>query len=122
MKWLPTVISVISEAAVVLDSIEAAGNDHFARNPDEATAKKFRKGISKARSSLALASRLSKGTDAAAKQDIDAAFDEFKKAYSDVLALLGPLGVVAPSSGDGTMAAPDGDGPLMVPPPEAFTL
>lgn len=121
-KWLPVVISVLGEAGQVLDAVDNAAGSYFAANPDEEKQKTYGRIMSKARSSLALAHRAAKGTDAAAKQDVDTAFGEFKKAYQDLLALLGPLGVVAPAQGDGAMSAPAGDGPLLVPPPETLTL
>ena len=120
-KWLPVVISALGEAGQVLDAIDGVALAHFEANPDAEARKTYGQIMSRARSSLALAHRLSKGTDDASKQKINEAFGEFKKAYQDLLALLGPLGVVAPST-DGAMSAPTDDGPLLVPPPESLTL
>ncbi len=121
-KWLPTVISVLGESAQVLEAIEAVADQHFRENPDEPTEKRYRQIMATARSALSLAHRLSKGADAASKQKVDKAFAEFKVAYQDLLALLGPLGVVAPAQDGDAMRAPVGDGPLLVPPPESLTL
>ena len=64
---------------------------------------------------------MAKGGDQAAKQNVDAAFSEFKKAYAELLLILGPLGVVTPALNDGALGYTV-DGPLVVPQPEALTL
>lgn len=112
-KWLPIVINSLGQAAQVLDSIESVADSYFAANPDPEKQKRYARVMGAARASLAASHAAAKGGDAAAKQDVDKAFAEFQKAYQEILALLGPLGVVAPAD-DGTLGAP-ADGPLRVP-------
>ena len=122
VKWLPTVLSVLSESALVLDGIESAGNNHFARNPDAEAMAKFRQYMNGARAALARSARLSKTPDGATKQEIDQALGDFQSNYSSLLELLGPLGVVAPADAGALNAPPTGPGPLLVPHPEALQL
>jgi hypothetical protein len=119
-KWLPAVIGAIGKAEAVLDAIEIQANAYFEANPDPDKKKKYVALLSKAHSLIAATHASMKGADAAAKQDVDTTWAEFKKVYQEILGLLGPLGIVAPSQ-DGTLSASP-DGPLMVPPPDAMTL
>jgi len=118
--WLPVVMNTLAQLAQVLAAIDSAALAYFAANPDASKQEQYARIMGAARSGLAAAHAAAKGGDAAMREDIDTAFGEFKKAYAALLALLGPLGVVAPSA-DGILSA-SAEGPLRVPAPDTLTL
>lgn len=113
---LPHVIAAVVDAVQVLDAIEAFVKRYFVENPDPPRELAVGKAIAKARGSLNAALRVAQGTEKLDQQKVDAAFADFKVAYQELLALVGPLGV-KPA---GTLAAsPNG---LTVPTPMALKL
>jgi hypothetical protein len=120
-KIAATVVKVIAKYGPLLDAIDSQAQAHFAKNPDPDVEEKYNHAMAKAKLALAALDEGAKGTAAATQQDLDTAFGHFQKMYSAVLGILGPLGVVAPST-DGTMSAPADGGPMTVPAPEALSL
>lgn len=120
-KVIAKVLPIVVELAELLDAIDARAQEHFKQNPDADAEKTYAQIMAKAHLALSTVTRVAKGVEAAGDQDLEAAFSEFKKAYGDILALLGPLGVVVPTD-DGTFSAPGDGGPLQVPAPDTLTL
>lgn len=120
-SWLPKVISTLTQAGSLLDAIDVKAREHFAAHPDEGLQRKYNDKMAKARIIVSAAAHASRGGDALAREDVNKAWAEFKPLYGEILALLGPLGVVAPSA-DGAVGVPENGGPLLVPPPEALQL
>ena len=112
-KWLPSVITTIAQAGEVLDAIETTANVFFQGEGAQSDREKFAHGMAKTRLALGAVSHAAKGAQHSDRQDVDKAWQEFQKAYQDILALLGPLGVVTVTE-DGSFGA-SADGPLKVP-------
>lgn len=114
---LPTVIATVTEAITWLEAIDSVAEEYFNSNPDPATKKAYKKLYARAQTALSAAMRASRAAEKLGQEDIDAAFEEFRKAYQDIVVLLGSLGVVSVGYGSSTLEAAPGD-PMLVPPPE----
>lgn len=114
------VAELITEYGPILDAMHAAAERYFAGEPDVDRAA-YDAAMETARLTLSAMQHIARGTEQAARKDVAAAFEQFVAAYRVVLAILGPLGVVAPSP-DGTVSAPAAGAPLLVPAPEALRL
>lgn len=114
---LPTIIAVIEDASLVIQTIEAFVNAFFIRRPDFDAEDKIRKAIAKTRSALIVAVRATQGVEKLTQEQVDAAFADFKTAYLELIALVSPLGV---STGESLRALPNGG--LQVPEPMALTF
>lgn len=117
---LPHVVAAVTDGIQVLDAIEHFTRTYFASKPDAAYEARVAKVIARTRSALNAALRTSEGAQKLDQQKIDAAFSDFKIAYQELLALVGPLGVT-PASGGAFSASEDG-AKLAVPEPVALTL
>lgn len=113
------VAEAITEYGPILDVIASAADDYFDANPDADRAS-YAKAMAKARLALSATMHAARGATESTDQDVDAAFEEFRKAYQDVLAILGPLGVASPSTKHVLTVGPAGV--VHVPPPESLTL
>ncbi|MES1205011.1 MAG: hypothetical protein ABUS79_03660 [Pseudomonadota bacterium] len=112
--YLPTVIAAVTDGALVLDTIDKFVDRYFESRPNPDLQKKADIAIARTRSALDAALRIAAGTKDLNEAQVDAAFAEFRIAYTDLMALLGPLGV---SSGNALRATPGG---LTVPEPLAL--
>lgn len=110
---LPDVIAAVTSGAQILDAIESFMSAYFAQHPDPATQVKVAEAITKARIALNVALNTAKGAKNANDQQVDQAFDAFKAAYLELLAIVRPFGVV-PQQNDKMLRAP-GPGQLSVP-------
>jgi len=119
---LPTVIEVITDASLILQTIETFVNAFFAKRPDPALQQKIADALNKARLTLVTAGHLADGLSDANDGRVGAAFSDFKAAYVALLDLIVPLGV---RQGGSLQVAPDALGApagLVVPRPRALTL
>lgn len=114
--YLPTAIAWAQDGMIILDQIQRFVDAAFARHPNPELQAKAEKAAARARAALSLALRTASGADKLNQAQLDAAFAEFKAAYLDYTALVGPLGV---SSGGARLAASPGGG-LVVPEPLAL--
>lgn len=112
--WLPTVIAYVQDGAIVVDTIERFADKYFDSHPGTDLEKKADLAIARTRAALDAVLHVATGADNINKAQVDAAFDEFRKAYGELVALLAPIGV---SSGGALRAAP---GHLTVPAPLAM--
>lgn len=116
-RHLPTVISAIMDGTMILDSLEHFVTTYFKLRPDEALEKKIDDAMARSRSALNAALRISQGAEKLDQAQIDEAFKDFRMAYTELLVLLGPLGVSA--QGDTMKATPGG---MVVPQPLALSV
>jgi hypothetical protein len=116
---LSSVIAAITEAGQVLDAIDIAAQRHFANTPNKSLEEEYGLAMSKARLALSAAMRTAKGAEKLDQQKVDQAFADFRKAYQDVIELLGPYGIVATSQ-DGNYGTTGVQ--VVVPEPMALTL
>jgi hypothetical protein len=119
-KFAATVLPYITEAAAVLDAVDLQAKQYFKLNPNPDLEKKYVKAMAKARLSLSAASRTAEGTGELAQADVQSGFDQFEKAFQEIMTLLGPLGVVR-VVGDGTLQAGAGDDAVVVKLPRALS-
>lgn len=117
LAYLPTVIATVQDGIMVLDTIERFWRVWQARHPNQTTvpADKVDLALEKSRTSLNLALRAAQGTDKLNQAQVDQAFEEFKAAYTELVALVSNIGVK--SGGDKLQAGP---GTLTVPEPLAL--
>ncbi len=117
---LPTVLALVLDGMQVLDTIEAFVAHYFVQNPDAKAQEIVRQALTRCRAALNVALRSAQGAERLDQAQVDAAFDEFKKAYIALMSLVGPLGVrqVHGSTLRASLAA---DGKLEVPEPLAFS-
>lgn len=113
---LPTVIAYAQDGFVIVDQIVHFVDAFFVAHPDAVLQKKVDVAAAKAKSALNLAIRLASGAGDLDQAKVDEAFAEFRSAYIELIALVGPMGV---TSGGNRAAATPGGG-LKVPEPLAL--
>jgi hypothetical protein len=117
ISFLPKVISIVTDAQLILDKIEDHANAFFAVSPDPKLQRGVDQALDRCRTALSVALRTTHGAENLTQKDVDAAFDNFRKAYKNLLVLVQPLGVMEGAPGDKLAATPEG---LVVPPPLAL--
>jgi hypothetical protein len=107
---LPRAVAYAQDGLIALDIVETAEKTAFAIHPDAALQAKVELGIADARTALDAGLKICLGGEALNQAQIDQAFASFKAAYTDVMALLGPLGIqrVPAASGGKSGARPGG--------------
>lgn len=115
---LPMIIAAVQDGMIVVDTIARFADSYFAKHPGGAiNPEKVHAAIERSRLALDAALRAAQGVDKLDQAQVDNAFAEFKLAYTDLIALVAPMGIAA--SGDRMMASQGG---LTVPTPLAMTL
>lgn len=114
---LPVVISAVTDGMLVLDTIEAFSHSYFTVHPDAAKSAQVDALIAKSRTALDAALRIANASTELDQAQVDAAFTDFKTAYTELIALVESIGIKA--SGTRLQASPGG---LTVPQPLAFTI
>lgn len=104
LQALPTVIQYVQDAQMILDMIDREAKPFFDK-ADENTQQEYSEVMHVARKSLQIALRSTKGTDELQKEQVDAAFANFREAYKDLLGILARAGVMR---SDGTMRVSPG--------------
>lgn len=124
VSTLPKVISIVSDAALIVDQIDSFASAIFKVKPDADLEKKVSEAIILARKALAFANRTAAGAENLSQAQLVAAFDDFRIAYQDLLALVGPLGVTTGggAGASGSDAGTLGVARLQVPEPLALRL
>lgn len=118
---LPDVIAAVLDGMQIIDVIEQFVARYFQSHPDPVAQKKVDDAILKARTALNVALRSAQGAKNLDDAQIDKAFEDFKQAYLELMALVRPYGVT-PASSPAVMKATlsaSGD-TLTVPQPTAF--
>lgn len=114
VSMLPKVLADITEASIVIDHIEHFVNDGFALLPNPGAQKVVASAIQRARDALAMATRTANGAQALDANQADAALNDFRVAYADLLKVVAPFGVKQTSAGAFSVGVP---GELLVPEP-----
>lgn len=97
---LPRAVAYAQDGLIALDIVESTEKAVFAVSPNPALQAKVETGIADARTALDAGLKLCLGGENLSQAQIDQAFANFKTAYTDIMALLGPLGVRrAPAAG-----------------------
>lgn len=118
MSFLPKVIATVTDAQIILDRIEDYADAFFQAAPDPKLQRNVDQALDRCRTALSVALRTAHGTKDLTEKDADAALDNFRKAYRNLLVLVEPLGVAQGEPGDKLSASPTG---LTVPPPLALS-
>jgi hypothetical protein len=120
-RVLPSIVSAVTDAILVLDQVESFVGAYFAANPNPEQQKKVATAIGKCRNALTVAQRATKGVDKLGQEEVDAAFAEFRAAWVELSALItGIPGIRVQRAGEPTLSAAPGQ--LVVPEPEALRL
>jgi hypothetical protein len=117
LSFLPKVIATVTDAQMILDEIEDFVDTFFAVKPDPKLQRNVDQALDRCRVALNVALRTASGAEDLNEQQVEAAFDNFQKAYRNLLVLIEPLGVVQGEPGDKLSATATG---LIVPPPLAL--
>lgn len=104
VETLPKIVQYIQDAQLIIDQIDAAVQPILELKGDENLEREYAKQLGNVRSALQVAIRTTKGGQALSQGDIDAAFAEFKNAYSKLRAFLDTSGLRV----NGLMASPGG--------------
>lgn len=118
LSALPTVISWVTDAATILDQIDSFAGLFFSQHPDAETQRYVEVAIAKARASLNAALRATQGGQELSKEQLDKAFEDFRAAYAELLAVVGPIGVK--QAGQARYGMSTNGTELVVPPPLAM--
>jgi hypothetical protein len=115
---LPAISTVVTDALVILNVIDAAVGDFFRQNP--ATPAKvqraYREAFTRAMHALNAAQHAIEGEKKLDQQDYDAAFNAFKQAFIELKALLEQEGLMQ----NGMLRAGQ-DESVLIPEPQALT-
>jgi hypothetical protein len=104
VESLPKVVQYIQDAQLILDQIDAAAQPILVLKADESLRQAYAKQLANARGALQVAIRTTKGGQALSQGEIDAAFEEFKRAYRELSQFLDNSGLRV----GGVMASPGG--------------
>ena len=113
IETLPKVVQYIQDAQLILDQIDAAAQPILALKADEPLKQEYAKQLGNARSALQVAIRTTKGGQALSQGEIDAAFAEFKKAYTELSKFLDTSGLKV----NGLMSSSGAGGGVVIPTP-----
>jgi hypothetical protein len=109
---LPTVSEVVSDAVAILGMISQGVASYFRASPNPTKQAEIEAAIAKAQGALVLGEQGLAGVEHATQGQMAAAFASFAQAYSEMMALLGPLGIVSAQPTAST-PADGGSGALM---------
>jgi hypothetical protein len=111
VETLPKVVQYIQDAQLIIDQIDAAAQPILALKADEQLKQEYAKQLSNVRGALQVAIRTTKGGQALSQGEIDAAFEEFKAAYTKLSTFLDTSGLRV----NGLMSSPGGGVEIPVP-------
>lgn len=118
---LPQIVAVVTDAILVLDQIEEFCASYFAKSPNVKLQTDVANALGKCRNALVAAQRVAKGTEKLDQEQTDAAFADFRAAWTELSALLtGIPGLRVQRAGETTLTAAPGE--LVVPEPEALRV
>lgn len=99
---LPKVVAGVQDAAQILQFIDLVARPYFTAHGEEL--KVYERLHRSALEALNVGLRIASGAEKLAKEDVDAAFDEFAVAYGDLRTFLGRHGLL---KSDGTFGSAD---------------
>jgi len=90
---LPGILSVITDGILVIDTIKNFIDTYFRAKPNPVLEQQIDTVIARALSALQVALSLTQGVQDIDQAKLDAAFADFQQVYTQLLALIAPLGV-----------------------------
>lgn len=105
---LPKAVAYAQDAELVVTGLETFEKGYYMVKPNPAQQAIVENGIADARSALDAGIRICEGTTELSASQVDLAFSDFRKAYIDVVGLLGPIGVKRGTPGTRMGASPGG--------------
>lgn len=118
MSILPKVVSIVTDAMMILDQIDQHTELFFKNVPNPELQAKVATALGKARAALNALNRTAQGIEDADDQRLAEAFRAFQEAYAELLVVVAPFGVQTASAG-GTFQVASA-GVLYVPAPLAL--
>lgn len=115
---LPAIVAGVTDAMLIVSTVDSFAKTYFATHPKPELQLKVEGAIAKVRSSCDIVLRVANAGEKLDQAQEDAAFADLKTAYSELIALVGPIGVHEEGA---TMRAAPGGG-LIVPAPIFLTL
>ena len=115
-KALPVITDIIvkvMDAEQQLDAIEQGVNAYLKAHPSPAAEQALREGISATRSALRTALAAAEGARATGEGDPQLAFEQYRQAYQQLVALLTQLGIL---DANGMLLVGPGSGRVLDPP------
>jgi hypothetical protein len=113
---LPKIVSVVTDAILVLDQVEAFAANHFVANPNPEKERAVAMAIGKCRNALGAAQRALKGSEDLGQEQVDNAFAHFRGAWAELSALLtGVPGIRLQRAGAPMLTAAPGELVLLEP-------
>lgn len=92
---LPAIISAVQTGALILSTIETFVNAYFAVHPDAAAQAKVADALVRAKAADAAVLAAAQGASEVDQAQVAAAFASFQAAYTDLLIVVRPYGVVS---------------------------
>lgn len=119
ISLLPKAIAIVTDAQMILDRIEDYSDAIFSVQPNPRAQRNVEQTLDRCRTALNVALRTTTAAKSLSEEDVDAAFEDFRKAYKNLLTLVEPLRVKEGEPGDKLAATSTS---LSVPPPLAFGM
>lgn len=96
MPLLPKIVSVVTDAMLVMDIIDTAARTYFDTHPQVTpeVRQKYANVYTKALAALKAAQAACRGAEELDQAQYDQAFAEFRKAYAELMELLGKQGML----------------------------
>lgn len=116
---LPTIIAYVQDGSLVVNTIARFVDQYFTVSPNAELQGKIDSAISRTNAALDLVLRAASGTGKINQGKVDEAIADFRQAYTDLLALVAPLGVRQGTSG---LLRSTPAGGLIVPTPLALKI
>lgn len=85
---LPTVVQIVQDAMLILDQIDATAKPFFERAENQDLLDEYNLRMFQAKKTLNVALRATEGGKKLSDEEIDEAFEKFREAYKELLALL----------------------------------
>lgn len=99
LSELPTMVAAVSDAVLILETIEKFAGTYFTSHPDSTSQTKITAALQKARNALMVAEHALSAADEVNHDQFYAAIKDFGDAYQELMVLVGPLGVKEASPG-----------------------
>ena len=115
------VTGALQAASGALDLIQGFVSGYFRSKPDAVMEQKVDDAMEKAHEGLITATKLLEGVEAATQLQIDNATADFDAAWTELIKLVGPLGVKISKPGEHLMLS-EGERGIVVDEPEILTL
>jgi hypothetical protein len=110
-KIVTDTITLVQDAQTILETIDAAATVFFLAHPNPPLQAQYETAMGKCQAALTVAARVSQGSNSLTQDQADAAFSDFKAAYTALTTLLQGSGIM---SSPNAMAAAPGQASIQV--------